>query len=139
MRRPAPTRRRAPRPALLAAAALPLGAALLLGVALAAGGCSITHTTAGRELPATSALEPGRTTKAQALALLGAPLSVRRQFDGDLLLWSRRVAHGTRLSLVPFLPLYERSDGHAEEDVLALLFDHDGVLVGFGVQRDIGS
>jgi outer membrane protein assembly factor BamE (lipoprotein component of BamABCDE complex) len=132
MRRPAPTRRRARRPAEL------LAAALLLGAALATGGCSITHTTAGRELPATSALEPGRTTKAQALVLLGAPLSVRRQFDGDLLLWSRREAHGTRLSLVPFLPLYERSDGHAEEDVLALLFDHDGVLVGFGVQRDIG-
>jgi hypothetical protein len=108
------------------------------GLMLAAGGCSITHTTAGRALPATGGLSVGRTTKAEALALLGAPVSVRRQFDGDLLLWSRRASYGTRLRLVPFLPLYEESDGHAEEDVLALLFDHAGVLAGFGVQRDIG-
>jgi hypothetical protein len=89
-------------------------------------------------LPATGGLVVGRTTKAEALAMLGAPLSVRRQFDGDLLLWSRREVHGTRLRLVPFLPLYEDSEGHAEDDVLALLFGHDGILAGFGVQRDIG-
>jgi hypothetical protein len=112
--------------------------ALLLAATLALCACSITHTTEGRPLPATGGLVVGRTTKAEALAMLGAPLSVRRQFDGDLLLWSRREVHGTRLRLVPFLPLYEDSEGHAEDDVLALLFGHDGILAGFGVQRDIG-
>ena len=111
---------------------------LVLSATVALGACSISHTTMGGALPATEGLRIGQTTKAEALALLGAPLSVRRQFDGDMLFWSRREEHGIRLRLVPFLPIYERSDGHAEEDVLALLFDHDGVLVGFGVQRDIG-
>ncbi|MHC5210511.1 MAG: hypothetical protein ACYTG2_07330 [Planctomycetota bacterium] len=116
--------------------ALGLAAGLAACVLLSA--CSITHTSAGRPLPGTEGLEVGRTTKAEALVLLGAPLSVRRQFDGDLLLWTRLEAHGTRLRLVPFLPLYEKSDGRSEQDVLALLFGHDGILAGVGVQRDIG-
>jgi hypothetical protein len=114
---------------LLAAAALAL---------LSATGCTIVHRTAGRELPATSdALAIGRTTKSEALARLGPPASVRRQFDGDLLLWRRDELHSRTLLLVPLIPIYQRTDGHSDSDVLALLFDRAGVLAGIGERRDI--
>jgi hypothetical protein len=100
-------------------------------------GCYITDTLEGRPLPDTSALQVGLTTKAQALSLLGPPLSVRRQFDGDLLSWRRTASHSETLRLVPLLPLYEHTEGHADADILTLLFDRQGVLAGAGTQCDI--
>ena len=115
-----------------------VAAACVLVSALLHGGCSIVHRTTGRPLPdSTALLQPGRTTKAQALAALGPPISIRRQFDGDLLFWRRDVLHSERLLLIPLVPLYENTEGSAGSDVLALLFDRDGVLAGVGEQRDI--
>ena len=118
-------------------------AALLrvLAVALAlwpAGGCTIVHQSSGGPVPdARATLTVGVSSKAQALAALGPPFSVRRQFDGDLLLWRRDDSRSRRLLLVPFIPIYEHSEGHAETDELALLFDRAGVLSGIGERRDI--
>ena len=111
--------------------------ALLAAVLPPLTGCYITDTLEGRPLPDTSALQVGSTTKAQALSLLGPPLSVRRQFDGDLLIWRRTASSVETLRLVPLLPLYEHTEGHADADILTLLFDRQGVLAGAGTQCDI--
>jgi hypothetical protein len=110
---------------------------LALLAALALGGCYITDTTEGRPLPDASTLEVGRTSKAQALALLGPPLSVRRQFDGDLLIWRRSASRVETLRLIPILPLYEKTTGFADSDLLMLLFDRQGLLAGSGTQFDV--
>lgn len=110
-----------------------LALALLFG-----GGCTIVHRTSGRPLPeGASSLEIGRTTKAEALAALGPPASVRRQFDGDLLFWRRDELNSETLLLIPLIPIYESTKGHSDTDVLALLFDHAGVLAGMGERQDI--
>ncbi len=115
-------------------------ALLLAGLALlAVPGCSISHEQAGREFPrVTGELQVGRTTKADALALLGPPVSVRRQFDGDLLFWRRTATESVRFVILPTLVrIYERTDGTSNSDMIALLFDRDGLLSGIGVQHDI--
>lgn len=110
--------------------------ALLLLAALALPACAIRDSRSGGLPPDASALVVGRTTKAEALALLGPPHVVRRQFDGDLLVWRADRAHSERLLLVPFVPLYEDFEGEARTDLLALLFDRSGVLAGVGQRRD---
>lgn len=110
--------------------------ALLLLAALALPACSLRDTRSGGLPPDASALVPGRSTKAEALALLGPPHFVRRQFDGDLLVWRADRARSERLLLVPFVPLYERFEGDARIDQLALLFDRAGLLAGVGESRD---
>ncbi len=120
-----------PHARLLAAACL---AVALCGV----GGCTIVHRSAGAPLPdGVGKLEIGRTTKAQALASLGPPASVRRQFDGDLMFWRRDELNSETLLLIPLIPIYERTTGHSDTDTLALLFDHAGLLAGVGERRDI--
>ncbi len=100
-------------------------------------GCYITETEQGRHLPDAAALQVGRSTKAEALALLGPPYSVRRQFDGDLFTWRRSASRLETLRLVPILPIYESTEGHADSDLLMLLFDPQGVLAGAGTQYEI--
>ena len=109
----------------------------LLALSLLVPACSIRHISSGPPLPDTAQLVPGETTKAQALEWLGAPHVVRRQYDGDLLVWQRTDSHTTFLQLVPFVVLYERTRGDLRLDQLALLFDESGVLAGFGESRDI--
>ncbi len=109
---------------------------LLLLALPAAPACSIRDTRSGGLPAGTAGLQVGRTTKAEALALLGPPHVVRRQFDGDLLVWRADRAHVERLLLVPYVPLYETVDGASRTELLALLFDRDGVLAGVGEDRD---
>lgn len=105
-----------------------------LGAVLAAlllPGCFIGTYAAGPELPDDPGpLVVGQTTKADALAWLGPPHVVRRQFDGDLLVWRRRESRTESLLLIPFVPIYRRTDGAAQDDMIALLFDPNGVLAG---------
>lgn len=101
-------------------------------------GCRLYHETVGRPLPENlSGLKTGETTKAEALAVLGAPDSVQRQFDGDLYLWYQADNWSERLLLVPLLPIYDRTRGETRTDRLSLLFDRDGILRGLGLQREI--
>ena len=109
----------------------------LAAAALLATGCTISHESFGRSPPSPAALSVGRTTKAQALAALGPPLSVRRQIDGELFVYRRDEVDSTRLLLIPFLPVYERIDGSARADLLVLFFDRSGLLAGIGEQRDL--
>ncbi|MHC4846041.1 MAG: hypothetical protein ACYTCU_07750, partial [Planctomycetota bacterium] len=102
--------------------------------------CTVAHQTIGRPIPASAdSLRVGHTTKAEALSLLGPPVSVRRQFDGDLLFYRRDVVESWGILLVPLIPLYSHWQGAANSDILALLFNRDGVLSGIGVTRDIDS
>jgi hypothetical protein len=114
--------------------------ALAVTVFLTAG-CVQFRRNIGRPLPSDhdlqTGLEVGSTTKAETLAWLGAPLSLRRQHDGDLLIWNRAHEWSDTLILVPLVTIYYRALGEARWDRLALLFDHDGVLKGVGVNRDI--
>lgn len=109
-----------------------------LTLALLTVGCSISHREVGRPLPADlDALAVGQTTKGEALQLLGAPNSIRRQFDGDLLFWIRTENDGSSLLLFPLLNLYFQSNSESRADRLALLFDHDGVLAAVGLEREL--
>jgi len=108
-----------------------LGVLALGLVLLVLSGCAIRTFSAGPRLPdALPEFVIGRTTKAEALALLGPPQVVRRQFDGDLHVWRRTESRTTSLLLVPFVPLYRRTEGDARNDMIALLFDPQGVLSG---------
>jgi outer membrane protein assembly factor BamE (lipoprotein component of BamABCDE complex) len=112
----------------------------LLALMFATTACTISHRSSGRELPdSIEQLSIGSTTKAQALTLLGPPVSVRRQFDGDLFFYRRDVINSWQLLLFPLAPLYAHWEGEANSDIMALLFDHRGVLAGVGVTRDIDS
>lgn len=112
-------------------------ALLSAGLALGLCGCSIRHITSGPPLPDVVSLQPGVSTKGEALAALGAPHVVRRQHDGDLLIWQRTDSYTTLLRVVPYLVIYERTRGDQRQDQLALLFDAHGVLSGVGETRDI--
>jgi hypothetical protein len=70
------------------------------------------------------------------LEALGPPNSIRRQFDGDLFIYTTTANESATLLLIPFIPIYSRRDGESRQDILTLLFDHDGVLLGSGVQQD---
>lgn len=113
------------------------GWAALLLLLLLLDACTLVRREDGRPVSTElEALRPGVTTKAQALALLGAPETIQRQFDGDLLTWRWRLARSRSLLLVPVLTLVQLQDGQDGEDRLTLLFDEDGVLRGQGVSRD---
>ncbi|MCB9899353.1 MAG: hypothetical protein H6825_15210 [Planctomycetes bacterium] len=108
--------------------------ALLL---LALAGCSIHHTTVGLPLPSVDGLRIGESTKADVLAVLGAPNSLRRQYDGDMFLYRRSDTDSRLLRLIPYLVIYERTRATLRDDRIAVLFDARGVLSGIGVEREI--
>jgi|GEM_PF-2339771 len=111
-----------------------LAAAALL--ALSCPGCTITHSEVGRPLTTElQSLVVGQTTKGDAFQLLGAPHSIRRQFDGDLLLWMRWEADGDSLLLLPVVNIYFQSHDESRADRLALLFDERGLLSAIGEER----
>ena len=113
-------------------------ARLLIPLLLLAASCTVAHETIGRPIPdSVDALRVGHTTKADALSMLGPPVSVRRQFDGDLLFYRHDVVESWGLLLVPLIPLYSHWRGAANSDIIALLFDRDGVLTGVGVTRGV--
>ena len=96
-------------------------------------GCSLTYTEIGTAVPGPEGLEIGRTTKANALELLGPPRLVRRQFDGELYTWRRTKRHRRSLTILPiFVRAFHYSHGESRRDDLSLLFDPDGVLRGVG-------
>lgn len=110
---------------------------VLLLLVLLLPACTLIRREDGRPVPAQlPLLEPGVTTKAQALQRLGAPWTVERQFDGDLLTWRWRLARQRSLLLVPVFTVLRLEDGQDGEDRLALLFDREGLLVGQGLARD---
>ena len=109
----------------------------LLVLLLLLDGCTLIRREDGRPVPTElSALRPGLTTKAEAMALLGAPETIQRQFDGDLLTWRWRLARSRSLHLVPVLSVLSLEDGQDGEDRLSLLFDRGGVLLGQGASWD---
>jgi len=103
-------------------------------------GCFIVDTRIGTPLPLDyERLEVGVTTKAEALAIVGAPDSARRQSDGDLYFYNRTHDYSSRLQLIPFITVYERTDGQVHTDRLALIFDAEGILRGVGIENEIGT
>lgn len=108
-------------------------AAAVLLLLVSAPGCYISHRNDGPPLrPDLAQFQVGVTTKAEVLARLGAPREVRRQFDGDLFVYRTRETDSSTLLLIPFFPLWSRTDGETREDIVTLLFDHDGRLAGSG-------
>lgn len=119
---------------ILRSARAAMAAAVLL--TLACTGCTITHSEVGRPLTTElQSLVVGQTTKGDAFQLLGAPHSIRRQFDGDLLLWMRWEADGDSLLLLPLVNIYFQSHDESRADRLALLFDQNGLLSAIGEER----
>ena len=111
---------------------------LLILILLALPACFIRDTTVGVALPPEYVrLEVGVTTKSEALAIVGAPRTVRRQYDGDLYIYGRHHDYSSRLQIVPFVTVYERTRGQILSDRLALLFDDAGVLQGIGLEEEI--
>lgn len=104
---------------------------------LSLAGCSWTYTEIGTALPESDGLEIGRTTKPEALAVLGPPHLVRRQFDGDLYTWRRTTSRNRSFTLLPvYVKLFHYSNGESRRDDLSLLFDREGVLRGAGTRLE---
>jgi hypothetical protein len=110
---------------------------LLMCVAVLPG-CFIVDTSVGKPLsPDYKRLVVDVTTKAEALDIVGAPDSARRQSDGDIYFYNRTHDYSSRLQLIPFITVYERTDGQISTDRLALIFDTQGILRGIGLEKEI--
>ena len=108
---------------------------LLVGMLLS--GCAITHLEVGTWLPPIHELEVGATTREQALALLGPPRLVRRQFDGELYTWRILRGETRSIAILPvFVRLFFWQESQLLRDDVALLFDRSGVLRAVGVRRE---
>ena len=106
-------------------------AAALLASGLAA--CTLTYTRVGTEVPETEDLEIGVSQREDVLEHLGAPLYVRRQFDGELYVWRRLQGRSRSVRILPiFLQIFFWEDNRLLRDDVALLFDRDGTLQGIG-------
>lgn len=106
-------------------------AVALLATTLTA--CALTYTRVGAEVPDGDGLEVGRTTREQALAQLGPPRLVRRQFDGELYVWRRQRGQSRSITILPiFVRAFHWEDSRLLRDELVLLFDPDGVLRAVG-------
>ena len=98
---------------------------------------SIKVNTYAGPLPDASALQIGRSTKADALALLGPPRLVRRQFDGELYTWRRTLFESQSVTILPaYVKAFHYSSAESHRDDLSLLFDHGGVLRGKGLRLE---
>lgn len=111
-------------------------AALILSLVLVlvlASGCAISTSEVGGPLPSAEGLEVGRSTRAEALATLGPPRLVRRQFDGDLYTWRRTRSRRNSITILPiYVKAFYYSAGKSLRDDLSLFFDRDGILRGMG-------
>ena len=111
-----------------------LAAFLLAGML---SGCAFTFTEVGTSVPEPDELEIGLSTKAEALATLGPPVLVRRQFDGDLYTWRRTKSRLRSLTVLPvYVKAFYYSHHESRRDDLSLLFGHGGVLGGIGLLRE---
>jgi hypothetical protein len=107
--------------------------ALVATLALLFGGCALTYTEVGREVPTTEGLEIGVTTRTQVLERFGPPLFIQRQFDGDLYTWRRLRGRERSITIFPILArIFYWESGRLLRDDVALLFDPNGSLRGFG-------
>ncbi|NNL64944.1 MAG: hypothetical protein HKP30_01750 [Myxococcales bacterium] len=114
--------------------------AATLWIGLLLSGCAISYTEVGGPVPTPDGLEVGVTTKAEALARLGPPRIVRRQFDGDLYSWRRTQARRRSLTLLPvYVRAFFYSSGESRRDDLSLLFDASGVLRGVGLRLETSA
>ena len=110
-------------------------AVALLASALASGlaACTLTYTRVGTEVPDTEDLEIGVSQREDVLERLGAPLYVRRQFDGELYVWRRLQGRSRSVQILPvLLQIFFWEDSRLLRDDVALLFDRDGTLQGIG-------
>jgi hypothetical protein len=107
-------------------------AALALALVLLPG-CAIVRTEIGAPVPDIYGLEVGVTTREQALARLGPPRLVRRQFDGELYTWRALRGHLRSVTILPILVrLFYWEDSSLLRDDVTLLFDERGVLRAVG-------
>ena len=105
--------------------------ALLLTCVL--GGCALTYTEVGLDVPVTDGLEIGVSTEEEVLARLGPPRVTSRQFDGVLYTWRHLKGRRRSLTLLPiFVQIFHWEDGQLLRDDVSLLLDKDGVLRAIG-------
>ena len=100
-------------------------------------GCSFTYTEVGTKVPDTNGLEIGVSTTTDALARLGPPRIVRKQFDGELFTYRRIESRRRSLTIFPiFVKILYVAAGEQLSDDVSLLFDHKGVLRGIGTRLE---
>ncbi len=120
-----------------------LAAALLCLALLPA--CAIVRIQVGTQVPGIEGLEVGVTTREQALAQLGPPRLVRRQFDGELYTWRTLRGRSRSIAILPiFVRLFFWEDARMLRDDVTLLFNREGVLLAVGrrletAEREAGS
>lgn len=96
-------------------------------------GCAFTYTEVGVAVPDPSALDVGVSTAEDALARLGPPRIVRKQFDGQLFTYRRLETKDRSLTILPvFVRLIHIASGEERRDDVTLLFDRKGVLRAIG-------
>jgi hypothetical protein len=109
--------------------------ALLL--ACVVGGCSLTYTEVGRDVPVTDGLEVGVTTEEEVLARLGPPRVISRQFDGVLYTWRHLKGRRRSLTLLPiFVQIFHWEVGQLLRDDVSLLLGNDGILRAIGIRLE---
>ncbi len=113
--------------------------ALLLAVLIP--GCTIERVYLGSELPTAlqGKITVGSTTKGEILQILGPPATVRRQYDGDLFIYSYIQQNSSRIDIaepvVTHLTVFSYSRVQQKDDSLVILFDKNGVVKSFGFHR----
>ncbi len=110
-------------------------AVVLLAAAL--GGCALSYTRVGADVPDGSDLEVGWTTREQALTQLGPPRIVQRQYDGELYVWRHVRGQSRSITILPiFVRAFHWEDSRLLRDDLALFFGPDGVLRAVGQRSE---
>jgi outer membrane protein assembly factor BamE (lipoprotein component of BamABCDE complex) len=95
--------------------------------------CAIVHSEIGTAVPEVDGLQVGVTTREQALAALGPPRLVRRQFDGELYTWRTLRGDSRSITVLPvFVRLFYWQDARLLRDDVTLMFDEGGVLRAVG-------
>jgi len=105
--------------------------ALLL--ACVVGGCALTYTEVGQDVPVTDGLEVGVTTEEEVLSRMGPPRVISRQFDGVLYTWRHLKGRRRSLTLLPiFVQIFHWEVGQLLRDDVSLLLGNDGILRAIG-------
>jgi outer membrane protein assembly factor BamE (lipoprotein component of BamABCDE complex) len=116
--------------------------AALASSLIALAGCTIGRVYQGTALPddPAAALVRGRTTKSEALHVLGPPSRIHHQTDGDIFSYTYDRTNYKSFAIsepvITHFTLFSWSRQDGRRDKLVLFFDRAGILEEWGLDRE---